>query len=166
MNNQYDTLIKHSVDKYLPFVDWRLIKAQLMQESNLNQRAKSPVGAIGIAQFMPGTWREMISDMSLPASASAYDVDYAIPACCYYMNKLYRTWTAKRTEMDRWRLTLASYNAGLGNLLKAQKKANNANDYTSIIMALPDVTGRNNAKETTEYSIRIFDNYILLLTKN
>jgi len=55
MNKKYDALIKTAQKKYLPGTDWRLLKAQLTQESDLNPRAVSPAGAQGIAQFMPNT---------------------------------------------------------------------------------------------------------------
>ncbi len=44
-------------DKY--DVDWLLMAAQGYQESQLDQNAKSPVGAIGVMQVMPATGKEM-----------------------------------------------------------------------------------------------------------
>ena len=44
-------------DKY--DVDWLLMGAQGYQESQLNQNAKSPVGAIGVMQVMPATGKDM-----------------------------------------------------------------------------------------------------------
>jgi membrane-bound lytic murein transglycosylase MltF len=44
-------------DKY--DVDWLLMAAQGYQESQLNQNAKSPVGAIGVMQIMPATGKEL-----------------------------------------------------------------------------------------------------------
>jgi len=44
-------------DKY--DVDWLLMAAQGYQESQLNQSAKSPVGAVGVMQVMPTTGKEL-----------------------------------------------------------------------------------------------------------
>ena len=40
-------------------VDWMLMAAQGYQESQLDQNAKSHVGAIGVMQVMPATGKEM-----------------------------------------------------------------------------------------------------------
>jgi membrane-bound lytic murein transglycosylase MltF len=40
-------------------VDWMLMGAQGYQESQLNQNAKSSVGAIGVMQVMPATGKDM-----------------------------------------------------------------------------------------------------------
>lgn len=155
MSRQFDTLIQGAVDRYLPQNDWRLLKAQLLAESNLNPNAVSPVGAMGIAQFMPETWRQVSREMNLPSQAGAFDPKWAIPASAFYMRKLWDSWSAPRPDSDRYCLALASYNAGLGNLLAAQKRAGGVNDYAAIIRALPLVTGHH-ARETTHYVGRIW----------
>ncbi len=155
MIDQYDDLIKSAAAQYMPDSDWRLLKAQLQAESALNPMATSEAGAMGIAQFMPKTWGEMKKDMDMPEDASPYNYGYAIPASAYYMSKLNSQWTAPRPDADRYCLALASYNAGFGNLLKAQRNADGVTDYKSIIDKLPTVTGRH-AKETTDYVKRIF----------
>ena len=39
-----------------PSLNPALLAAQLYQESGWNPRAKSPANALGVAQFVPGTW--------------------------------------------------------------------------------------------------------------
>ena len=58
MKSTYDTLFKEATAEYLPTVDWRLLKAQGIQESRLNPNAVSPAGAMGLMQFMPQAWEE------------------------------------------------------------------------------------------------------------
>jgi soluble lytic murein transglycosylase-like protein len=169
MINDYDPIIKSAAATHLPGTDWRLVKAQLFQESRLNTNAVSPVGAQGIAQFMPGTWADMTKQMRMPADASPFDPDFAIPAMCHYMAKLYKEWSAPRPAADRYALTLASYNAGMGNILKAQKLAqkmygiNEANAYYRIISALHLVTGYGHSRETREYVAKIYNYFTSLI---
>lgn len=151
---QYDTYFQSATKRYLQH-DWRYLKAQSCQESKIKPSAKSPVGAYGFMQFMPGTWRDMQKQLKAPPLLQASAKDQ-IEAGAFYMGQLYASWGAKRTATDRLKLALASYNAGIGNLLNAQKKCGGCADYAGIIVRLPEVTGERNAKETTGYSINIF----------
>jgi len=155
MITKYDPLIKKAAAEHLPDVDWRLLKAQLCAESNLNPNATSLAGAMGIAQIMPKTWEQLKIELELPALANAYNPVHAIPACAYYMHKLCAKWSSKREQADRYALALASYNAGFGNLLKAQQQAKGAVEYYPIIQALPAITHQH-AVETQNYAPRIF----------
>jgi soluble lytic murein transglycosylase-like protein len=160
--NEYNIPIRLAMLKYLPDVNWLWGKAQLIAESGLNPHAQSPVGAIGIAQFMPDTW-----DVDVRQhfgwdrdEAEPTDPEYAIPAYAWYMRQLWDRWTARRTPGDRLKLAQASYNAGFGNIAAAQRWARAGalsppNDYDSIIAALPHITGRDNALETITYVQRI-----------
>ena len=56
--------------------------------------------------------------------------------------------------MDRFMLAAASYNAGAGHLIKAQRACNNARNYPEIIICLPDITGHH-ANETKDYVRKI-----------
>lgn len=154
MTHQYDSLIKQAADQYLPGHDWRLLKAQYMAESRLDPGAVSQAGAQGIAQFMPGTWGDVARELGYSADITPFDAEAAISAGAYYMARLLNSWSAPRPDIDRYCLALASYNAGFGNLLKAQKAAGGVNDYASIIRSLPHVTGKH-AAETTTYVKRI-----------
>lgn len=150
----YDNKIRTAARDYLPGVDWRLWKAQLYAESRLDPAAVSPVGARGVAQFMPGTWSDVVDALDLEG-VSPHMAEPAIAAGAYYMGTLRQGWSAPRPEMDRHSLAMASYNAGFGHLIKAQKRCGGPPGYAEIIACLPDVTGRH-SRETITYVSRIW----------
>lgn len=150
--DKYDHQIRKAARHYLPFTPWQMYKAQLIKESSLNTLAVSPVGAEGLAQFMSGTWRDVSRQLGLVGSPM--DAEIAIPAGAYYMSSLRNMWRWPRPEEDRYNLALACYNAGCGNILKAQKLCDDASLYEPIMACLPLVTGRH-AVETLGYAPRI-----------
>jgi hypothetical protein len=82
-------------------VSMSLLAAQLYAESGFNPFARSPAGAQGIAQFMPGTARAY-------GLANPYDAAAAIDAQAHLMSDLLRRFGGKPA------LALAGYNAGPG----------------------------------------------------
>lgn len=150
--SQYDELLEAYAGHYLPEIDWRLLKAQCYQESLLVPTAVSPVGAKGLCQFMPGTWRDMQRQLGI--SAGPFNEVANIRAAAYYMRQLRRGWSSPRPEHDRHNLAMASYNAGFGNLLKAQKACGGPSGYCDIIECLPSITGHH-SRETITYVRRI-----------
>ena len=134
-------------------MDWRLLKAQYYQESRLDPKAVSPVGARGIAQVMPGTWKEISKAMKW-GGISPHDANYAVQAGAFYMHRMRKGWSSKRAEKDRHDLALASYNAGFGNILKAQAFCGMPIKYPAIAQCLPEITGHH-SKETLDYVMKI-----------
>lgn len=114
--------------------------AQAKAESGFNPRAVSPVGARGILQFMPGTWRDW------GRGADPFDPIAGIDAGHRYMN-----WLEGRTTS--FNAALGSYNAGLGNIRKAQRLADSTGllGRDAWLQALPRVTGEAHAAETRGY---------------
>lgn len=161
---KYDELFKKYHKQYeLPY-DWRLLKAQLFAESALNPNAQSPVGALGLGQFMLPTWNERLSKCNLPLGTPRNDPEASIKMAACYMADLLKNWNAERPAIDEYCLALASYNAGIGNLIKAQKLMNGAPAYKTIINALPTVTGKANARQTSTYVVKILQYYVELVT--
>ena len=143
MTTEYDILIQEATEQYLPDgYDWRMFKAQLWQESKLDPNAESPVGAVGIGQFMPGTWREWSKKTGFEGFERTHP-KASIYTAANYMNYLIEEWSWPRPLADRYCLAMASYNAGLGNILQAQKRMNNPSLYFEIIRGLEEVTGHN-----------------------
>ncbi|WP_229678085.1 transglycosylase SLT domain-containing protein, partial [Caldovatus sediminis] len=94
--DRYDPEIRRAVQRWWPdYPDWVAWKAQLYQESRLRPDAVSPVGAAGLAQFMPRTWADIVRELRLPPGASPHQ-DVAIHAGAYYMAKLRRGWSTPR----------------------------------------------------------------------
>lgn len=135
--------------------DWKWLKSQYWQESRLDPTAVSGVGAEGIAQMMPGTWIDVIRAMNWPLTVSRRDAALAIEGGAYYQFKQRAAWgTSGRTAIDRNDLGLAAYNAGLGNVLKAQMACADARLWAQISPCLAGVTGQY-AGETLDYVVKI-----------
>lgn len=151
--DKYDRPIQQAVKRWWPDLPaWRLWKAQLYQESRLDPSAVSAAGARGLAQFMPATWNDVMRALRMAGSPHE---DIAIDAGAYYMARLRQTWRRERTPLERNDLAQASYNAGVGNILKAQALCGAARLWPTISTCLPRVTGTRNAQETVTYVARI-----------
>ncbi|MGQ0625737.1 MAG: lytic transglycosylase domain-containing protein, partial [Sporichthyaceae bacterium] len=101
-----------------PQISAPLLAAQLEAESNFDPRAVSSVGAMGLAQFMPGTWSTWGRDVDGNGTASAFDAADAIDAQARFMCDLYRTAASSGIRGDPVVLALAGYNAGWGAVAK------------------------------------------------
>lgn len=150
---KYDGPIRNAVDKWWPDVPfWKLWKAQLYAESRLDPNATSPVGAEGVAQFMPGTWSDAIKALGYPQTASRRDAAYAIEGGAWYMGRLRRQWKPRdtRTLLESHYLAVASYNRGVGWIVKDQAECGGAPLWSQIEVC----TGRH-TMETVTYVRRI-----------
>jgi membrane-bound lytic murein transglycosylase F len=136
---------------------WQLFKAQAVAESHLKPDAQSAVGAAGIMQIMPRTYKEIRHKYPY-IRGSRLQPRWNIAAGIYYDRMLWKVWKAERPRMDRIRFMFGSYNAGKGNIIKAQKVAEkrglNPNIWVSIQSSLPNVTGQR-SQETINYVEKI-----------
>ena len=158
----------HSFRKYAkryfgPDVDWRLFKAQAMAESGLDPGAMSKVGARGLMQLMPSTFREIQSKN--PDMTAVDDAESNIAAGIAYDRALWRSWERDTVQADRHAFTFASYNAGRGTILKAQATALGARldprQWPNIEVVAPKVP-RWRYVETIGYVKKIEGNVALL----
>lgn len=99
-------------------------------ESSLNPAARSPVGAKGLFQFMPGTARAMGLRTFLPDDRT--DPDRSAQAAARYLRALHG-------RFGNWALVLAAYNAGEGRVGRALA-AKRSSTFTGIVEALPAET--------------------------
>lgn len=104
---------------------------------------------------MPGTWADVGKQLGYGPAATPHTVGPAIQAGAFYMARLRRSWSSPRPDEDRHKLALASYNAGLGHILTAQRLCGGVLLYEPIMVCLPRVTGRH-AQETLGYAPSIW----------
>lgn len=97
--------------------DWRLLVAQIYQESRFNPQAQSWVGARGLMQIMPRTARQ------LGVAGDLTDPETSIEAGVRYMAWLRERFEEDLPVLDRMWFTLAAYNAGVSHVRAARRLA-------------------------------------------
>lgn len=97
--------------------DWRLLAAQMYQESGFMPNEVSWAGAIGLMQLVPETGARFGAD-------NLKDPDQNIKAAGAFLKYLEGLWGKTITnEKERIKFTLASYNVGLGHVIDARELA-------------------------------------------
>jgi len=132
-----------------------MLAAQGYQESQLDQNAKSRVGAVGVMQVMPATGKELkVGDITVTESN--------IHAGAKYMDRLMTKYfpDAKFTENERTLFAFASYNCGPGNVSKMRKLAvKRGLDPDIWFNNVEIVTAEKIGMETTTYVRNIYKYY-------
>lgn len=155
---KFDPYFSKYTKRYFgPGFDWKQFKAQAVAESRLKADARSHVGAKGVMQIMPQTFDEILKK-NPTIKGSLEQPRWNIAAGIWYDKSIWDIFKADRPLQDRFDFMFGSFNAGKGNILKAQrlakKKGLNPNLWESIEQTLPGVTGRN-SRETLGYVNKI-----------
>ncbi len=133
-----------------------MLAAQGYQESQLNQSAKSRVGAVGVMQVMPATGKELnVGDIRI--------LEPNIHAGAKYMDRLMTKYfpDANFTENNRTLFAFASYNCGPGNVSKMRKEAEKRGlDPDKWFNNVEVVTAQKIGMETTTYVRNIYKYYV------
>lgn len=116
-----DTFRRYSKRWFGAAFDWRWFKAQGMAESNLDSAATSHVGARGVMQLMPATYRMIQSKR--PEFGAIDDPEWNIAAGIMHDRYLWRLWDKKVGAEERFNFMFASYNAGEGTIGRAADSA-------------------------------------------
>jgi len=110
----YDELVRELADDY--GFDWRLIVAQMFQESRFDPQARSTAGARGLMQVMPATGNELgFTDLNRPENS--------IHAGIMYLAQLRDRFDRDLPVNERLRFALAAYNAGYTRVRAARRLA-------------------------------------------
>ena len=137
-------------------VDWVLMAAQGYQESQLNQKARSPVGAIGVMQVMPATGKDMrVGDVT--------QTEANIHAGIKYMRFMIDQYYQKEpmTKLDKALFAFASYNAGPGRIRQLRQEATKRGlDPNVWFQNVEYVAAEKIGQETVTYVSNIYKYYI------
>ncbi len=115
---KYKSIIKKYSKRY--GFDWRLIVAQIMQESKFREKARSHVGASGLMQIMPTTAQELSKELDIQYILNSPRENIA--AGIYHMKKQY-SYFPNADFQNKIKLSLAAYNCGVGRIFDAQDMA-------------------------------------------
>jgi membrane-bound lytic murein transglycosylase MltF len=136
--------------------DSLLLAAQGYQESQLDQKKRSHVGAVGVMQVMPATGKELkVGDITV--------TEPNIHAGAKYMDQLMTKYfpDANFKENNRSLFAFASYNAGPGNISKMRSEAAKRGlDPDKWFNNVEIVTAEKIGIETTTYVRNIFKYYV------
>jgi membrane-bound lytic murein transglycosylase MltF len=155
-------LFKTYSDKY--DMDFLLMAAQGYQESQLNQQAKSPVGAVGVMQLMPATGKELkVGDIS--------QLEPNIHAGVKYMRFMIDQYYANEPmdKLNKGLFAFASYNAGPGRIRALRKEAAKRGlDPNKWFDNVEIVASEKIGRETVTYVANIYKYYVAytLVTEN
>jgi len=110
----WDKLTRKYAEKY--GFDWRLIIAQMYQESRFNPQIKSFAGAVGLMQLMPRTAKSVgVKNIREP--------QHNIEGGIKYMDWLRDRFDEHLPVSEKNWFTLAAYNAGIGHVQDAKRLA-------------------------------------------
>jgi membrane-bound lytic murein transglycosylase F len=162
--NKYDDIFRKYSKQYFGVgFDWRIFKAQGMTESNLRPEARSWVGAMGIMQLMPSTFKEV--QTRNPELKEINDPRWNIAAGIYYNRRLWNAWSDHEQVRDRLRFMFGAYNAGRSTILKAKSAAEQDRldpKYWESVESVAPKVPRWRYEETLNYVRRIQSNYSAL----
>ena len=139
-------------------IDFLMMAAQGYQESRLDQKVKSPVGAVGIMQVMPATAAG--APVKIPNIHTEENNIHAGVRMMHFLVKDYFD-EPGLDRMNRTLFAIAAYNAGPAKIRSCRQKAK-AMGYDpnrwfgNVEVATAKVVGR----ETTQYVANIYKYYL------
>jgi len=126
-------LILKRANRYFPIIEPLLKKNGIpddfkylaVVESNLDTRAKSPVGAVGLWQLMPKTAQELGLEVNDEVD-ERYHIEKATVAACKYLKIGY-------IKYKDWATVAASYNGGMGRI-STEKSQQQVGDFFDMLL--------------------------------
>jgi len=138
--------------------DWLMIAALAYQESRIDQSKRSPAGAIGVMQLLPGT----ASDKNVNIT-DIHEIENNIHAGVKYLRFIVDQYY-ENEPMDRLNKTLfafASYNAGPAKVARLRREARKMGLDPNIWFRNAEVVAAKRiGRETVQYVSNIYKYYV------
>ena len=138
--------------------DWLMIAALAYQESRIDQSKRSPAGAIGVMQVLPGT----ASDKNVNIT-DIHEIENNIHAGVKYLRFIVDQYY-ENEPMDRLNKTLfafASYNAGPAKVARLRREARKMGLDPNIWFRNAEVVAAKRiGRETVQYVSNIYKYYV------
>ncbi|MCY4641862.1 MAG: lytic transglycosylase domain-containing protein [Gammaproteobacteria bacterium] len=169
---EWDSTFQSATSIFMPQKlksEWKLVKSSALTESGCKADVCSNAHACGVLQILQGTWNDLrlkekrviihhlppeITDKA--TKGSIFDAKLNIFYGTKYLGWLASQWLGRdRSPVEVFKLAAAAYNAGIGNILKAQAACGGARLWEDIKPCLHKITGHR-AKETIDYIDKIF----------
>jgi membrane-bound lytic murein transglycosylase F len=160
ISERYDPTFRKYTKRYFgPAFDWKYFKAQGIAESGLDSSAKSWVGARGVMQLMPSTYRDIASRR--PEFGTIDQPEWNIAAGIMHDRYLWMLYQNEISDDERHRFMFASYNAGEGTINRAISvaRAKVGPPVWSSVEQIAPTVGRWRYTETLGYVRRIDSAY-------
>ena len=138
--------------------DWLMLAALAYQESAIDQKKKSPDGAVGVMQILPTTAKD--KNINIP---DIHEIEHNIHAGTKYLRFMMDRYFDDPgiDRLNRMLLTFASYNAGPAKISKLRKEAKTMNLNPNVWFKNVEViAARRIGRETVQYVANIFKYYI------
>jgi membrane-bound lytic murein transglycosylase MltF len=137
-------------------VDYLLMAAQGYQESQLNQDAKSHVGAVGVMQLMPATGKEMkVGDISQTETNIHAGVKYMR----FMLDQYYED--EPMDKLNKGLFTFASYNAGPARVRQLRREAEKRGLDPNVWFGnVEQIASERIGRETVTYVSNIYKYYV------
>lgn len=166
----FDSLFRLYADSVC---DWKMLAAIAYVESKFDTSAISYMGAQGLMQIMPATYRHTLAKMNVP-DTMAQNVELDVMVAVRYLNELSNLFSFIN-ESERINYILGGYNGGSNHIFDAMRLARKRgvnryswNSITPILASLTDPEvytdsvcqyGPFDATETLQYVRRVRRKY-------
>ncbi len=136
--------------------DWLLVSAQAYQESRLDNRKRSPAGAIGVMQIKPSTAADMGIHDIRPVEKN---IEAGVKYLRYMADRYFASYGM--TELDRELFSIVACNAGPARIASLRREAaGHGLDPNVWFSNVEVVAARRIGRETVDYVSNIYKYYV------